>query len=86
MPLNQAHPAVVDKLRSSQQGQLWQPFFLKNIWLILRLDQWEGARLDEKTRNQLLNQLLEEWIENRVIQLLAGEIPDPLPTHLLKTS
>lgn len=86
VPLNQAHSAIVDKLRSSQPGQLWKPFFLENIWLILRLDQWEGARLNEETRDQLLDQLLEEWIENRVIQLLAGQTPDPLPTHLLKTS
>ena len=84
VPLNQAHEAVVQKLRVAQPGQIWPPFFLENIWLILRLDHWQGARLDDETRGELLDELLEEWIQNRVMQLLAGETPGPLPLHLLE--
>ena len=86
VPLNQAHSAVVDKLRTSEEGQLWPPFFLKNIWLILRLDQWQGARLNDETRDLLLDQLFEEWMDDRVSQMLAGNVPEPLPMHLLKTT
>ena len=85
VPLNQAHNAVVNKLRTSEEGQLWPPFFLKNIWLILRLDQWEGARLNDATREQLLEQLFEEWVDARIEQRLAGESPGPLPLHALKS-
>ena len=84
VPLNQAHPAVVDKLRTSEEGQLWPPFFLENIWLILRLDTWQGARLDDAMHDQLLDQLFEEWVNARVKQRLAGEIPGPLPLHALE--
>ena len=86
VPLNQAHPAVVDKLRTSEEGQLWTPFFLENIWLILRLDVWQGARLNDEMREKLLDQLLDEWVHTRVQQRLAGEVPGPLPLHALKTS
>ena len=85
VPLNQAHSAVVDKLRTSQPGQLWPPFFLENIWLILRLDQWEGARLNDAMRDQLIEQLFDDWLTNRVQQRLAGETPGPLPLHALET-
>ena len=85
VPLNQAHSAVVDKLRSSEEGKLWPPFFLENIWLILRLDVWQGARLDDAKREQLLDQLFDEWVNARVQQRLAGEIPGPLPLHALET-
>ena len=85
VPLNQAHPAVVNKLRTSEAGQLWPPFFLENIWLILRLDQWEGARLNDAMRDALLDQLFDEWVDARVQQLLAGETPGPLPLHALET-
>ena len=54
VPLSQAHPVLVDKLRTSRPGQLWNRFSLKDIWVILRLDEWEGARLDEATRQLLL--------------------------------
>ncbi|QNI96549.1 peptidylprolyl isomerase [Synechococcus sp. RS9902] len=79
VPVTQAHPTVANKLRTSQPGQLWPPFFLENIWLILRLDQWEGARLNDATRNELLDELFDEWVEERVSQLLAGNTPSPLP-------
>ena len=53
-----------------------------NIWLILRLDTWQGARLDEDTRSELLQELFNDWLHQRVMQLLDGEQPDP-PLHLL---
>lgn len=85
VPLSQAHPIVVDKLRTSQPGKLWEPFFLEDIWVILRLDEWVGARLDEATRQHLLDELLSDWIHKRALQLLAGQTPDPLPVHRLRS-
>lgn len=82
-PLSQAHEAVAEKLRVSQQGQLWPPFFLKDVWLILRLDVWEGKRLNDETRDQLLEELFSEWLNQRVMQLLNGEDPGPLLHHQL---
>ena len=83
VPLNQAHPVVVEKLRTSQPGQLWPPIFLKDIWVILRLDSWVGARLDENTRQQLLQELFDDWLHERALQLLNGEKPAPLPLKIL---
>lgn len=82
-PLNQAHPEVANKLRISQPGQLWPPFFLVNIWVILKLEQLHPARLDSRQRAQLLDGLFSEWMQQRVAQLLAGETPAPLPPHWL---
>ena len=84
VPLNQAHDAVVQKLRTSAPGQLLEPFFLVDVWLILRLEHWQGARLDQETREQLREELFEQWLNERVMQLLSGREPAPLPTHLLK--
>ena len=81
--LRQAHPVLVEKLRISQPGQLWAPFFLVNIWVILRLDHWQGSRLDDSTRQILLDDLFSDWIQKRVEQLLRGEEPPPLPPHVL---
>ena len=81
--LSQAHPVLVEKLRISQPGQLWAPFFLVNIWVILRLDHWQGSRLDDSTRQILLEDLFSDWLQKRVEHLLRGEEPPPLPTHVL---
>ena len=84
VPFDQAHETVVEKLRGCQEGELLEPFFLVDIWLILRLDRWEGARLDAAMRVTLLEELFERWLERRVNQLLAGQPPEPLPLHLLQ--
>ena len=83
VPLSQAHPVLVEKLRISQPGQLWEPFFLKDIWVILRLDSWVGARLDESTKQQMVEELFEEWLHDRALQILHGQTPHPLPQHKL---
>ena len=84
VPFDQAHETVVEKLRGCQEGELLEPFFLVDIWLILRLDLWEGARLDTAMRETLLEELFEQWLQRRVNQLLAGQPPEPLPLHLLE--
>ena len=83
VPLSQAHPVVVEKLRISHPGQLWEPFFLKDIWVILRLDEWQGSRLDDLTRQDLLQDLFDDWLHQRALQLLNGEQTGPLPMHRL---
>ena len=79
--LNQAHDTVVHKLRTSRPGELLAPFFLEDVWLILRLDDWQRARLDGSTREELREELFEAWLDRRVMQLLAGEVPGPLPSR-----
>ena len=78
-PLSQAHEIVADKLRVSRPGQLWPPFFLKDIWVILKLEQWEGARLDDDGKEAMVDELFKEWLNNRVMQYLNGEKPSKLP-------
>ena len=69
--LNQAHTAVVDKLRSSAAGQLWPPFFLEDIWLILRLDRWWSPA--QRHRPGAIAQQLLDGGGGRAQQLLDGE-------------
>ena len=86
LSLSLAHPEVAEKLRISQPGQLWPPFFLVNIWLILRLDQRIGAQLDDDLSQELLSDLFNDWLNQRVQLLLQGQTPPPLPLHLLQHS
>ena len=85
VPLDQAHEAVVLKLRTSRIGELLPPFFLVDVWLILRLEDWQGARLDAATRNGLREELFDAWLDQRVNAILTGGNVGPLPTHRLES-
>jgi|LauGreDrversion4_2_1035121.scaffolds.fasta_scaffold53344_4 parvulin-like peptidyl-prolyl isomerase len=78
-PLSAAHPELFSRLRVSQPGQLWPPFFVVNIWVVMRFERLIPAQLNVEMRANLLGELFQEWLEQRVQQLSAGEPLTPLP-------
>lgn len=55
-------------LSISQLGQLWFPIQLGEWFVILRLEKFIPALLNDSTRQQLLNGLFEDWIQKQVQQ------------------
>lgn len=83
MELTQPHPTIAKMLSISQPGQLHSPIQLGEWFVILRLEKFIGAVLDEPMRQQLLNSLFESWIQQEIGEMVKGEwlkeIPHPLP-------
>jgi parvulin-like peptidyl-prolyl isomerase len=75
VPLASGHPELVNRLRVGRPGQLWAPFHLVNVWLVVRFEQLLPAGLNDRMRNQMMGELFERWLEERVAELLAGELP-----------
>ena len=65
--LNQAHPALRERLRTSQPGQLLEPFRIEDWWLVARLERYEAARFDEDTAQTMAQELFQEWIQEEVL-------------------
>ncbi len=72
VPLTQAHPQLLERLRTASVGALLEPFQVESWWLVVRLESQTDASLDEATRRQMAAELLEEWAEEQVVQRLAG--------------
>ena len=72
VPMTQAHPAVSERLRTSQPGQLLQPFQVDQWWLVVRLERYEAAQFDDNTRQRMAQELFQEWLN----QELLGKICD----------
>jgi hypothetical protein len=79
LPLAQAHPEIAGRLRVGQPGQLWPPFAVEGVWVLLRLEEQLPARLNTQTRSRMMGELFETWLQERVQWLLAGEPVPPLP-------
>ena len=78
-PFGDQHPELASRLRSGRPGQLWPPFEVEDIWVVLRLETATLSALDEPLRQRLLQELMQAWMEQRTRQILAGEVLPPLP-------
>ena len=66
VPMRQAHPALSERLRTSQPGQLLEPFNIEQWWLVARLERYEAARFDAVTAEQMTTELFQEWVQEEM--------------------
>jgi parvulin-like peptidyl-prolyl isomerase len=70
-PLITPHPAIARTLAISQPGQLWPPTRLEEWFVLIRLEKFYHAQLDEPTRQQLIDELFETWMKEQIQQIGA---------------
>ncbi len=69
MSLKVPHPAIARTLAISQPGQLWPPTRLEEWFLVVRLEKFFPAQLDESLRRRILNELFEDWLASQIQQV-----------------
>ncbi len=60
------HPQMMKMLSSSQPGQLFPPTQIGDWLVIVRLEKFIPAQLDEVMRSRLLNELFETWLKQQL--------------------
>ena len=68
MPLSASHPHIATMLAVSQPGQLWLPQKINDWFVIIRMEEYIHARLDEAMRQQLLEELFNNWLSAQLQQ------------------
>jgi parvulin-like peptidyl-prolyl isomerase len=66
VPLVQAHPKLVEILRSSQPGELREPIQVEDWYLLVRLESYQPAVLDAAMEQRMAQELFSEWVEGEV--------------------
>ncbi|BAZ51044.1 hypothetical protein NIES4103_36670 [Nostoc sp. NIES-4103] len=69
--LNSLHPAMVQLLTSSQPNQVLPPTRIAEWFVILRLEKFIPAQLDEPMKARLLNELFETWVQEQRKQITS---------------
>ncbi len=69
--LSKPHPTLAKILSISKPGQLWSPIQVGEWFIIVRLEKFIPAVLDETMRQQLLNGLFEGWRQEQAIELMV---------------
>lgn len=79
VPLMQAHPILAERLRTGTPGVLMEPFRIEKWWLVVRLETYSPAILDEETAQQMARELFEEFVEEAVQHRISELIPLRFP-------
>lgn len=66
--LSVPHRDLAKLLSISQPGQIWTPRRLGEWFVVVRLEKFISAVLDEAMRQRLLDRLFETWLEKQVSQ------------------
>jgi len=72
--LNALHPVMVQMLSSSQPGQILPPTRIAEWFVILRLEKFIPAQLDESMKARLLNELFEAWLQEQQKQIMSARL------------
>ncbi|MFL9458194.1 peptidylprolyl isomerase [Tolypothrix bouteillei VB521301_2] len=84
VPLSQPHPTIAKMLSTSQPGELLPPTKLGEWVVILRLEKFISAQLDDAMRAFLLNQMFETMLAE-AIRNAQPTILNDTPTPVLLT-
>lgn len=76
--LSSPHPQISGFLANSQPGQLSPPMQIGEWWVIIRLEQYLSAKLDEPTRQRLLNDLFQTWLKTQLQENVTFQTPSEL--------
>jgi parvulin-like peptidyl-prolyl isomerase len=69
-PLTQAHPLLVERLRTAPAGVVQEPFRIERWWLVFRLESLTPATFDEAMAEQMSQELFDDWLEAEVASQL----------------
>jgi parvulin-like peptidyl-prolyl isomerase len=79
VPITYPHAIIGQILRRSQVGQVWPPTNIENWFVIIRLEDYFPAQLDEATRQQLLDREFQHWLQTQVNIVLEQQTQPPEP-------
>lgn len=74
--LSVPHPALATTLSVSQPGQVWPPKRIGEWYIVVRLEKFFPAQLDDAMKQRLIDELFQQWLRQQ-IQDTAVNFPDP---------
>jgi parvulin-like peptidyl-prolyl isomerase len=80
--LTQAHPLLVERLRTCPAGVVQEPFQIDRWWLVFRLESLTPATFDELMARQMSMELFEQWLE----EVVASRLQELRPKLLAQST
>lgn len=71
VPLMQAHPQLVNVLKSSKPGELREPIQIEGWNLVVRLESYLAASLDPAMEQRMAQELFGQWVDEEVQDMIS---------------
>ena len=68
-PVNAAHPKLIAVLMNGKTGEIQAPMEIAGMHVIVRVESYESAKLDNLMREQIGEELFHQWIDEQSIEL-----------------
>ena len=63
--LTKSHPSLTEVLKTSEVGELIQPFQINDNWLIVRLESFNQSILNSEMELRMAQELFNEWLDEK---------------------
>ncbi len=78
--LSVPHPSLAGLLSISQPGQIWPPKRIGEWYIVVRLEKFFPAQLDEAMRQRMIDELFQQWLKEQIQTTPVSTLtPDFIP-------
>jgi len=71
VPLGQTHPRLAELLINSPQGETQPPIEIGGSYIVVRVESYDPAKLDDYMRKNLRKELFYRWIDTQTSQFIS---------------
>ena len=71
-PIGKAHPRLAELIKTSELGKVQPPIALEGFYLILRVESYDEACLDDFMKEKMGEELLNNWLDRQTNELSSN--------------
>ncbi|MBE7382055.1 MAG: peptidylprolyl isomerase [Leptolyngbya sp. SIO1E4] len=80
--LSVPHPSLAGMLSISQPGQVWPPRRIGEWYIVVRLEKFFPAQLDEAMEQRLMDEMFQQWLKEQLQGVAVSMLtPDTIPVQ-----
>ncbi|WP_413678745.1 peptidylprolyl isomerase [Prochlorococcus sp. MIT 0916] len=83
LPVDNAHPNLIPMLINGKEGEIQPPVEIAGMHLVLRVESYDAAKLDDFMREKMALELFDEWIDEKAIDL-SNQLRDEARESLIE--
>ncbi len=78
-PIGNSHPSLSHFLQNCEIGKVQQPIKVNDSYLVIRVENFEPAKLDEVMKNNMGEELLNKWLDTQADDIIKKLIKTDSP-------